>query len=537
MASAARGQRYFRFLGGFCLGRGLSSAFASLSGVAPSKWFRIADMIPNWKNQTIWTADNLDVLRGMNSESVDLIYLDPPFNSNRNYSAPIGSEAAGAAFKDTWTLSDVDLAWIGIIAEREPNLASVIDAAGLAHGKSMQSYLVMMAVRLLEMRRVLQPAGSIYLHCDPTANAYLRMLCDVVFGARCFRSEIVWRRSNVHNKTRKQYGPIHDTLLFYALSDSAVFSPGTRPYSRTYIEARFKRSDAMGRYQTNYLTGPGTRDGESGEEWRGFDPTASGRHWAVPKSLRRFLPNEGAGMGSHEKLDRLHEQGLIVFPKKPGGQPMYKQYIGPGVPYQDVWAYQPNTSGILFDSSEHIDQDVKWIEVESEKTGYPTQKPLGLLERVIRTSSNEGDMVLDPFCGCATALVAAEKLCRQWAGIDISPKAAELVKVRMDRETNLFDQFNPIVRTDIPRRTDVGKLPPYKTHRHTLYGKQEGHCAGCGHHFPFRNLTVDHIVPKSKGGTDHLDNLQLLCGACNSMKGTISQAAFVAKLKKEGIGE
>ena len=142
-----------------------------------------------------------------------------------------------------------------------------------------------------------------------------------------------------------------------------------------------------------------------------------------------------------------------------------------------------------------------------------------------------------PFCGCATTCIAAEKLDRRWAGIDISPKAAELVRVRMERETNLFDQFHPIVRTDIPQRTDTGKLPPYKTHRHTLYGKQEGHCAGCKHHFPFRNLTVDHIVAKSKGGTDHLDNLQLLCAACNSMKGTIDQAAFLARLSREGIGQ
>ena len=174
---------------------------------------------------------------------------------------------------------------------------------------------------------------------------------------------------------------------------------------------------------------------------------------------------------------------------------------------------------------------------KKQYVGYPTQKPIALLERIIKASSNEGDVVLDPFCGCATALVASEKLDRQWTGIDISPKAAELVRVRMNRETNLFDQFNPIVRTDIPKRTDVDKLPPYKTHRHMLYGQQEGHCAGCQHHFPFRNLTVDHIVAKSKGGTDHLVNLQLLCAACNSMKGTSSQAVFVARFKRAAAGK
>ena len=153
-------------------------------------------MTSNWRNRTLWTGDNLDVMRGMNSESVDLIYLDPPFNSNQDYSAPIGSEAAGAAFKDTWTLSDVDEAWHGEIADRQPALYSIIDAADLAHGKSMKSYLIMMAIRLLEMHRLLKPTGSLYLHCDPTASHYLKTLMDAVFGAGRFRNEISWRRSN-----------------------------------------------------------------------------------------------------------------------------------------------------------------------------------------------------------------------------------------------------------------------------------------------------------------------------------------------------
>ena len=487
----------------------------------------------NVKNRTLFTGDNLDIMRGMNSECVDLIYLDPPFNSNRDYAAPIGSEAAGAAFKDTWTLSDVDLAWHGLIAERDPTLASIVEAGGLSHGKGMQAYLTMMAVRLLEMRRLLKKTGSIYLHCDPTASHYLKLLMDSVFGQRKFRSEIIWRRSNAHSKTSRKFGPIHDTILFYSKSNKFTFHSGTRPYTKAYIEKRFTKHDHRGRYQTNYLTGPGQRSGESGKEWRGFDPTTANRHWAIPRSLRKFLPESGEGMSSHEKLACLYQQGLIVFPRKSGGQPMYKQYVGNGVPYQDIWAYQPNTSGVLFDSSEHIDEDVKWLEAEAEKIGYPTQKPLGLLQRVIESSSSQGNVLLDPFCGCATALVAAEMLDRLWVGIDLSPLAAKLVKQRLRKGGQLFYKIHH--RTDIPKRTDIGKLPPYKTHRHTLYGKQEGNCAGCKYHFPFRNLTVDHIVPRSRGGTDHLDNLQLLCNACNSMKGTIDQAAFVAKLKSQGL--
>ncbi len=488
---------------------------------------------PNWQNRTLWTGDNLDIMRGMNSESIDLIYLDPPFNSNRQFAAPIGSKAAGAAFKDTWALSDVDEAWHGEIADKDPTLYAIIDAAGLSHGKGMKSYLIMMAVRLLEMKRLLKLSGSVYLHCDPTASHYLKTLMDSIFGAGNFRSEIVWRRSNAHSKITKQFGPIHDTLLYYSKSEERIFHPGVRPYTRAYIEDRFKKRDEHGRYQTNYLTGPETREGESGESWRGFDPTSVGRHWAIPRSLREFLPSGGNGMSSHEKLECLYQQGFIVFPKKPGGQPMYKQYVGSGVPYQDVWAYQPNTRGVLYESDEHIDEDVKWLEAEPEKVGYPTQKPLGLLNRIIRTSSNKGDMVLDPFCGCATACVAAEKFGRQWIGIDLSPVAATLVKSRLKEEMGLF--YDVHHRADIPHRTDLGKLPSYKTHKHTMYGKQEGICAGCLIMFPFRNMTIDHIIPQSKGGSDHLDNLQLLCGACNSMKGTRSQEEFIAQLKTAGM--
>ncbi len=172
---------------------------------------------------------------------------------------------------------------------------------------------------------------------------------------------------------------------------------------------------------------------------------------------------------------------------------------------------------------------------KSERTGFLTRKPLALLERIIRASSNEGDMVLDPFCGCATVCVAAQQLERQWVGIDISPKAAELVNLRLQHEVGLEWNRLGAHRTDIPQRSDLGELPHYRTHKHTLFGRQEGLCAGCRTLFPFRNLTVDHVVAQSRGGNDHIDNLQLLCGACNSSKGTGTQEALIAKLRAQGI--
>lgn len=397
------------------------------------------------KNRTLFTGDNLHVMRGMNDNSVDLIYLDPPFNSNREYAAPVGSEAAGAAFKDTWTLSDVDMAEHGEIADRDPALYRIIDAAGLAHSKSMKSYAIMMALRLLELKRVLKPTGSIYLHCDPTASHYLKALMDCVFGRRNFRNEIVWCYYG-GGRPRDSFGRKHDSILRYAMG-MAIFN-----------------ADAV---RIPYL-------------------------------------GEGRNRTDASKWGSRRKDGAPYQPHAKGKVP------------EDWWPiHQLNSNS-------------------PERTGYPTQKPLALLERIIKASSNEGDLVFDPFCGCATTLVAAEKLDRQWIGCDLSDMAVKLVKKRIDRELGglLFDIHH---RTDIPRRTDLGQIPNYRTHRHTLYGQQEGLCNGCKTHFPFRNMTVDHIVPKAQGGHDHISNLQLLCGACNSLKGTGTHAELLVKLQRDGI--
>ena len=478
-------------------------------------------MAANWKNRTLWTGDNLDILRGMNSETVDLIYLDPPFNSNQNYAAPIGSEAAGAVFKDTWTLDDVDLAWHGEIAEKHPALYAIIDAAGQAHSDSMKSYLIMMAVRLLEMQRVLKPTGSIYLHCDPTASHYLKMEMDCVFGRSNFQSEIIWKRTGSHNRA-KRWGPIHDTLLFYSMGPKFTWNRVLQPLDPAYVEKSYRHEDAKGRYQPVSLLGPGSREGDTGMPWRHIDPATKGRHWELPpdRSLPKWFvfPEDYAQLTARKRLDILDSQCLLYWPKKADGVPRFKMYLGEhsGSPVQDI---------VL---------DIRPLaKAATERVGYPTQKPLALLDRIIKASSKPGDMVFDPFCGCATACVSADSLDREWIGIDISPKAADLVKYRLRQMGFWPRQIHH--RTDIPQRTDQGSLPHYRTHKHTLFGKQEGHCNGCRESFPFRNFTIDHIVPKAMGGTDHLDNLQLLCGACNSMKGARTQEELIARLRLEGI--
>ena len=412
----------------------------------------------NVANRTLFICDNIGVLDGMNSECVDLIYLDPPFNSNRHYSAPIGSKAAGAAFKDAWTLDDIDLAWLGQIAERHPSLAAVINAAGLAGGKGDKAYLVFMARRLLEMHRILKPSGSIYLHCDPTMSHSLKMLMDSIFGRANFRNEIAWCYVGGGN-AKTAFNKKHDVIFFYAKRKKL---------------AVFNWKDVAAPYDKIPLTG----------QWR-----------------KGFTDKQEAAKRAAAK----YEIGKARY---------------------DWWTDIPSYGT----ATRH-----------TERTGYPTQKPDPLLERIIKASSREGDVVFDPFCGCATACVAAETLGRRWIGVDLSETARGLVTKRLRDAQDMLSTKGAwkkvSVRTDSPVRTDEGDLMVNpKEYSHELYGMQNGKCAGCRNDFPFRNMTVDHKdEPKAKGGQNIKPNLQLLCGWCNSVKGARPMSYLLARLKKEGI--
>ena len=344
------------------------------------------------------------------------------------------------------TLDDLDIAWLDLIEAKHPALNKVIHAAMT---KSDKSYLIYMAVRLLEMRRILKDTGSVYLHCDPTMSHYLKLVMDSIFGRKKFKNEIVWSYRRYTAKSNR-FQREHDVILMYG-KESPTFNAVYEPYGEK----------------------SGKRD-------------------------------------SHYKQD---EQGKWFRWQKRKGQEPYKVYLSEnGRRVGDVWPIP------------HINASSK------ERVGYPTQKPLKLLQRIIKASCPDDGIILDPFCGCATACIAAEIEQRQWAGIDISPKAAELVEIRMRKELDLF--YQGIVRTDILQRTDIELLKKYNhpDNRKKLYGEQGGHCNGCNEHFLPQNLTVDHIIPRTKGGTDHITNLQLLCGHCNSVKGDRGQEYLIAKL-------
>ncbi|MBM4301457.1 MAG: site-specific DNA-methyltransferase [Deltaproteobacteria bacterium] len=358
-----------------------------------------------WENQ-LYFGDNLEILREhIPVASVDLIYLDPPFNSKATYNMlfkePGGeqSPAQVAAFEDTWKWGpESDQAFHEVMTLGPKKLADLMESLRSFLGvNNMMAYLIMMAVRLVEMHRVLKPTGSLYLHCDPTASHYLKLILDAVFNVKYFRNEIIWKRTSGHSDARR-YGRVHDVILYYSRGNDFTWNLTQQTYDESYVEQYYRYQDADGRrWMSDNLSAAGLTGGGYEYEWKGIK-----RVWRCPVHT----------------MERLEQEGRIFYTKN--GIPRLKRYLdeSSGLPVQDIWT--------------DIEALRSW---HKERLEYPTQKPESLLERIIRTSSNEGDLVLDPFCGCGTAVAVAERLKRRWLGIDITHLAIALIKQR------LFDTF------------------------------------------------------------------------------------------------
>lgn len=416
----------------------------------------------------IYCGDCKEVLHQyIPDNSIDLIYADPPFFSNRQYEVLWGDGYEMRAFADRWK-------------------------------GGIQNYVSWMEDKLRECFRVLKPNGSIYLHCDWHAAHYLKVEMDKIFGDRLI-NHIVWKRTSAHTGegTIRSYGTIHDAILFYTKGDNYVFNPQYVPLSKDYLERFYKHADKDGRkYTSSDLTGAGIRHGETGKPWRGIDPSKIGRHWRVPVA----------------ELDELDKQGTILFPKKPTGVPRYKKYQDErGQLLQDVW------------------MDISPVQAHAqERLGYPTQKPEKLLERIISVSSNSMDIVLDPFCGCGTALVVAHRLGRRWVGIDVSPTACKLMATRMRKLGVNIGEKNII---GLPKTLDeIKAMPPFEFQNwvmQKLMGRISKTMTG---DMGIDGYTLDNRpiqVKQSEGvGRNVIDNFETALTRANKKSGIIVALSF-----------
>ncbi len=353
---------------------------------------------------TLFYGDNLTVLREhLPDESVDLVYLDPPFNSNRSYNvlfkdeSGLDSEAQITAFEDTWHWGPTaEETFHALITDAPERVSTAVGALRQLVGTNqMMAYLVMMAARLVELHRVLKPTGSLYLHCDPTASHYLKMVLDAIFDPENFRNEVIWKRADPKGHAFTRYPSTHDVLLFYSKSDRATWNTQFVDYDEDYLESHYSYvEEGTGRrYTLSDVTNPNKDRPNLTYEWKGVTKV-----WRWTK----------------DRMQRAHDEGRLVYTKS--GAPRYKRYLDEmkGTPVTTVWT------------------DIPFVNSQArERLDYPTQKPIVLLERIIAASSNPGDIVLDPFCGCGTAIAAAQKLGRRWVGIDITHLSISLMKYRL----------------------------------------------------------------------------------------------------------
>ena len=391
------------------------------------------------KVNTLYYGDNLDILRRyIKDETVDLVYLDPPFKSNQDYNVLFAeqngtrSSAQIKAFEDTWHWDEEAARTYQETVETGPeNVSKVMQAFRTFLGENdMLAYLSMMAPRLVELRRVLKPTGSLYLHCDPTASHYLKMLLDAVFGPVNFRSEVTWKRTNVHSDS-KDWSSVADILLYYVRNNEAAFvwNPIHLKHSEEHIASKYQADESGRLYTLSDMTSPHPRPNMM-YEWKGYPSPSMG--WRYSK----------------ETMAKLHGEGRIWYPGDTSKRPRLKRFLDemPGTLVTNVWT------------------DISPINSQAqERLGYPTQKPEALLERIVQASSNEGDVVLDPFCGCGTAVAVAQKLNREWIGIDITHLAITLIRHRLKDAFGKEAQYQVIGEpVSLPDAEALAKQDPYQ---------------------------------------------------------------------------
>ena len=463
---------------------------------------------PNFSNRTLFHGDNLPFLRGMDSETVDLVATDPPFNKSKDFHATPDSLASGARFTDRWSWDkDVHPDWVDAITDDWPGVWAVIEAARAAHGEDMAAFLCWLGVRIMELHRILKPTGSLYLHIDHTAHAYAKALLDGVFGARNFRNELVWSYGGRGAKAvANQFPRNHDIILYYS---KAV---GQHGYTRQHLGRKMTPAEAKKRGMMQ------EKDG------RWFKTAPRGDY--TDESVAR-LESEGRIYRTRTGTVRVkyHLKGTAT-------SPVEDVLVG------DVWRDIPDAM--------HLPKN--------ERMNFPTQKPLALYERIIKASSNPGDLVLDPFCGCATTPVAAERLGRQWVGMDIWDGAFDIVQKRMENNRQLLVDDVPTITyaTTAPVRTDTGQeaaptlvlklqIPeppgPKMSHSEMRAMLVQNHgivCQGCLRKFDDeRYLDLDHNVPRSDGGINHISNRMLLCGPCNRAKSNTLTLSGLRRLNRK----
>ena len=475
----------------------------------------------NFKNRTLFHGDNLDFLRAMNSNTVHLIATDPPFNKGRDFHATPDSLASGASFQDRWSWErDVHEEWTDKIADDYPRLMEAIESARYAHSDGMGAFMCFMAVRLMEMWRIIRQDGSIYLHCDPTASHYLKAVMDAIFGHQYFRNEIIWKRATSRKIDANRFGNVHDVILFYSKTDRYGWNTVHLEYDNEYLRKMYRHDDGDGRgpYRLSDLTQSGPRSGESGMTWRGISMQERNKHWITPTGkglgdwiVDNVIPDFREIEGTLARLDALDRAGLICWPKGGKGMPQVKRYF----------------ASVKGPAATDVIENIGPVQGSAkERTGYPTQKPIALYDRIVKASSNPGDVVLDPFCGCATTLIAAERLGRQWVGIDIWDKAHDVVIERLkqeglagpdrDKGGRLFT-FGEITYTkSLPERADdAGEAVPFlrvrevvrepkdeystNSQRRVFLLRQQGCvCQGCDRPFDDeRYLELDHNRPRA----------------------------------------